>query len=81
MGNDNITRNAMGENGTGPATCDELERIGYTLDGFYMLRSNAKTIKITYCKFDERVRLSKKKEKESNELSTFAPKSSTLLGN
>ena len=81
MGNDDTTRNAMGENGTGPATCDELERIGYTLDGFYMLRFNAKTIKISYCKFDERVRLSKKKEKESNELSTFTPKSSTFFGN
>ena len=65
MSNDEITRNAMNENGAGPATCEELKIIGYFLDRFYMLRFDSKTIGSIYCKFDEQMKKSMKKETTS----------------
>ncbi len=62
----------MNENGTGPATCEELLHIGYIQDGFYMLRFNLKTIKIVYCKLGEEYRKARMKEKENNQLQTTA---------
>jgi len=81
MGNDKITRNAMDENGIGPATCDDLQQIGYFLDGFYMLRFNTKAIKTVYCKFNEHIRILKKKDEETNRLRSIDPTASTLHGN
>lgn len=49
MGSDEITRSAMDKNGAGPATCEELRDIGYTLNGFFMLRFTSTTIKMAYC--------------------------------
>ena len=72
ISNDELTRNAMNENGTGPATCEELLHIGYIQDGFYMLRFNLKTIKIVYCKLGEEYRKARMKEKENNQLQTTA---------
>ena len=53
LSNDEITRKALSENGTGPASCSDLESIGYTFDGFYIVRSDAKTMKIIFCKFNQ----------------------------
>ena len=71
MGNDKITRNAMDENGTGPATCDDLQQIGYTLDGFYMLRLNFKAMKIVYCKLYEQIKILSAKNKQKDTSSGF----------
>jgi len=52
LSNDELTRKAMSLNGTGPDSCDALKNIGYTLDGFYMVRFKANIVKSIYCMFN-----------------------------
>lgn len=55
LSNDQLTRQALSDNnGTGPKSCEELKNIGYSFDGFYVVRSSFKTkkIKIVYCLFN-----------------------------
>ncbi len=35
----------------GPASCNDLELIGYNLDGFYIVRSIEQVMKIVFCEF------------------------------
>lgn len=50
--NDEITR--ANEKSTGPANCQDLKNIGYTINGFYMVRENSKIIKIVFCEFNQK---------------------------
>ena len=38
---DEIAENATKQNGLGPTTCQDLESVGYTLNGFYLVRFNS----------------------------------------
>jgi len=49
---DQNTQNASGLNGTGPGTCQDLQALGHTLKGFYMIRFNSKRAKTMYCSFN-----------------------------
>ena len=81
LSDDEHTRNAIHENGTGPSTCEELQNYGHSLNGFYFLRHDTTTIKTAYCKLNETKRKPKKKIKPNNELSTSTKPTSTSLGN
>jgi len=48
---DEITKNASSENGMGPSSCEDLQFIGHTIKGFYLIRSNSKKMKIVFCEF------------------------------
>ena len=50
--NDEVTRQAISENGAGPKSCEELKTIGYTFDGFYMVRDKTNKIQTVYCVFN-----------------------------
>ena len=52
LSNDEVTRQAASENGAGPKSCDDLKNIGYTFDGFYMVRFKTNVIKTVYCMFN-----------------------------
>jgi len=52
LSNDESTTEAMSENGSGPKSCEELKNIGYTLDGFHMVRFKTNIVKAVYCRFD-----------------------------
>ena len=52
LSNDDLTRQATMANGTGPESCEELKNIGYTLDGFHMVRFKTNVVKAVYCKFN-----------------------------
>ena len=54
LGNDITTINAADINGFGPGNCDDLQRLGYSLEGFYMVRFNSKRVKTIYCNFYQR---------------------------
>jgi len=51
LSSDQVTRNASHENGTGPASCKDLELIGYTVKGFYVVRSKNVRMKMVFCEF------------------------------
>ena len=40
-------------NGNGPSNCTDLQAIGYSLKGFYMVRFNKKRIQTIYCDFNQ----------------------------
>ena len=50
---DEITQNAANFNGTGPASCEDLKKIGYQLAGFYLVRFKPKRVKVIYCSFNQ----------------------------
>jgi len=52
LSNDELTRQATMTNGTGPESCEELKKIGYTLDGFHVVRFKTNIVKAVYCKFN-----------------------------
>jgi len=52
LGTDQTTINATAINGTGPGNCEDLKQLGYSLEGFHMVRFNSKTVKIIYCTFN-----------------------------
>jgi len=52
LSNDEVTRFASKENGTGPEGCEDLKHIGHTLDGFYFVRFKTNIIKTVYCMFN-----------------------------
>ena len=52
LSNDEITRKASSDYGTGPRSCEELKKIGYTFDGFYMVRNKTNIFKAVYCVFE-----------------------------
>jgi len=79
MSEDIITRSAMDENG-GARTCEELNKSGYNLDGFYMLRFNVTTIKTSFCKFNKTKQKTKNKNKNKNDSSTIETTTLTLPG-
>jgi len=56
LSTDEITRNASGVNGTGPSNCQDLQRFGYSLIGFYMVRFNTKRIKSIFCNFNKTIK-------------------------
>jgi len=60
LSTDEVTRHASSKTGPGPSSCKDLEIIGHTLEGFYMIRNNGKKMIIVYCTF-----YSKEKEEES----------------
>lgn len=68
LSSDEITKNAVHVNGTGPATCNDLQDIGHYLNGFYFIRVDSTTIKSTFCKFNEMT--TKTKHKENGECNT-----------
>ncbi len=80
MSDDEITMSAIHKNGIGPETCEELNQMGYELDGFYMLRFNSTLIKTTYCRLNEMKIRTNKGKKDKYELTTVEPLTSTLLG-
>jgi len=51
LGNDEITRKALSE--YGPSSCKDLESIGYTFKGFYLVRFSDKIIKQVFCEFNQ----------------------------
>ena len=55
IGNDELTKNASRiGNGTGPANCTDLQAIGHTLRGFYLVRlNNTKRVSPIYCEFTQ----------------------------
>jgi len=77
LSNDEVTRSASSENGTGPQSCEELETIGYTFNGFYMVRFKSSIIKTVYCKFN-RTKTERKSE-ETTTQSTLKPTSKLSL--
>jgi len=52
LSNDEATLSASSENGTGPQNCEGLKNIGYTLDGFYLVRFKTNIIQTVYCVFN-----------------------------
>lgn len=52
---DKFTQKASGVNGTGPANCQDLRNVGYSLTGFYMVRFKPKRIKAIYCEFSNQI--------------------------
>jgi len=40
-----------------PTSCDDLNKLGYTLNGYYLIKgkekSNASQIQVTYCRFHQ----------------------------
>ena len=82
LSDDDFTRKAIQQNGFGPSTCKDLQRIGHILNGFYFLRHNITTIKTTYCKLNETERKPKKKKTPNtgNELSSSTQLTTTFLG-
>ena len=75
LSNGEVTRQASRDNGTGPQSCDELKKIGYTFDGFYMVRFKTNIIKTVYCMFN----YSEEEDyrQESSSQSTLTPTSET----
>jgi len=67
LGNDQVTILESSEHGTGPQNCEELKNIGYTLDGFYMVRFKVNIIKMVYCMFNYI------EQEEENQMSTIKP--------
>jgi len=63
LGTDATTQHASGINGTGPGNCIDLQELGYTLMGFYMVRFNSKRVKTIYCEFNETKQHKTKKSK------------------
>lgn len=68
LSNDEITRNAVHNNG--PSTCEELHQMGHNLDGFYFLRFNIRTIRTAFCKLNEVKTKNKNEGKELTSLYT-----------
>ncbi len=61
---DETTQNASSLNGTGPASCKDLQFIGYRLSGFYLVRFKPNIIKAIYCGFNQEIQsLSNENEK------------------
>jgi len=86
LGTDETTANASGINGTGPGNCEDLERLGYSLEGFYMVRFNSKRVKTIYCKFNQnittkRVRISRALEDKKTMLQPKTLKKCGGFGN
>jgi len=48
-----ITINATRVNGTGPENCEDLQSIGNSLAGFYLVRFKPKKVKAIYCGFNQ----------------------------
>lgn len=67
LSNDQVTILESSEHGTGPQNCEELKNIGYTLDGFYMVRFKVNIIKMVYCMFNYI------EQEEENQTSTIKP--------
>lgn len=70
LGNDEITRQALSGKSAGPASCKDLETIGYTFDGFYIVRFRVKAMKTVFCRFN---RTSAKLENNNKTSSTLKP--------
>lgn len=51
LSSDPVTRNASRENGAGPRNCEDLQNIGYTIKGFYIVRSRTLRMKMIFCEF------------------------------
>ena len=51
LGTDEFSKNVFGLNGTGPETCHDLKALGYTFEGFYMVRFNSNRVKAILCNF------------------------------
>ena len=54
LSNDEVTRQASSNNGAGPKSCEDLKDLGYTFDGFYMVKFKTNIIKTVYCVFHYR---------------------------
>lgn len=53
LSSDDVTKNATERaNGTGPASCEDLRKIGHSLNGFYTIRFNLKRVKAIFCVFN-----------------------------
>lgn len=53
LSDDDVTRAASSDNSTVLSNCEELQHVGHTLDGFYMVRDNSFVIKIVYCIYNQ----------------------------
>ncbi len=60
LGTDEITRNAASKDGNGPATCEDLKKLGHTLNGLYLVREDSKIVKFVYCNYNPLITLQKK---------------------
>jgi len=68
---DENTQNASGLNGTGPGTCQDLQALGHTLKGLYMVRFNSKRAKTMYCRFNNKTVQNTKGHQEAILKGTF----------
>jgi len=58
--NDSVNYNSK----VGPKSCEDLEKIGHFIEGFYMVRFNAIKVKTFYCQFNKgNLKIDKKKLK------------------
>jgi len=53
LSTDETTIDASSINGTGPGNCEDLQRLGYTLEGFHLVRLNSIRVKAIYCIFNQ----------------------------
>ena len=52
---DDTTQNASSVNGTGPASCEDLQSSGFKTAGFYVVRFKPKRVKVLYCSFNQTI--------------------------
>jgi len=76
LGNDELTKNASGLNGTGPGNCQDLKDLGYKLEGLYLVRFNSKRIKTIYCSFNNET-IKNTKNQDRNQKVTY-PKEGSI---
>ena len=56
LSTDDVTKSATERaNGTGPASCEDLGKMGYSLNGFYMIRFSPQRVKAAFCIFNNKM--------------------------
>jgi len=53
LSTDETTINASRVNDTGPGNCEDLQSLGYSLEGFHLVRLNSIRVKAIYCSFKQ----------------------------
>ena len=70
LSSDEATRNASKEHGKGPGSCQDLEKLGYRLNGFYLVRFKEGIIKTIFCKLRTNLPVIDEEEIKSTERTT-----------
>jgi len=77
LSTDEITRNALILNGTGPTGCDDLKFVGHNQTGFYTVRASPKTIKSVFCDFKEEIETTRSTLKPTTKVMALTFKQNT----